>query len=440
MFINYPKHPFPRKYIQVLKKLQASGILIDIIERYTFPDEPFFYQYACTRPAGNDTTTTAAGFGCSDSQNEAYKIAISEAIEHYCILYEPKDEFVHASYNELGSQAIDPTLFVPFSQKQLQEAKYHRFRVNHATRLNWVKGKSLISGKEILIPAGVVYAKYNALQYNEPQIQLPNNTGAASGESYWFGVYKGICELIERDAYMISFLSILPKSLIDVRNDEVLNRFIEKIERYRLEIYFLKTSLEFSPTAITAIMIDRTGSGPAVCTGLGGDLDPRHAILTAGYEAVRRHISARDRFFRQANLPMPKKYTFDWFLLEKQQLWSSPLMIRKAESFINKKNTVKFSTTRGSYPHDYEGRVKLLLHELAQKNHDVFVVDVTVPQVKELGFTVVKILIPDLVPLWRDERYPYLGYSRLQSIPKAHGVTPPDYETMYTDAFSVHPF
>ncbi len=435
--IDFPTTTLPPRYLKIYEHLNKLGILLDFNERFTFPDEPQFYQYACERISGLDKHKTSHGFGCSESQKEAFKIAIAEAIEHYCILYEQKDKFIRTTFQEFGDKATDPIRFTPFSKQQLMKDDYQQFRVSHKTSLNWIKAHSLTRNKSVFVPAGAVYASYHAQGYGEPVFQPPNNTGSALGETIEFALYRGICEIVERDHYMISFLNNIPKKLIDVSNDS-LSELDYRIRRYALEPYYLLTQLDTPVVTVACILIDRTGSGPAVCTGLGGDMDPRHAVQTAAFEAVRRHISARDRFFRNEPLPMPEKFSFDWFLLEKQRRWAHPAFIDIASQFLSGDKVFIGDLQKPTFG-TYKSRVSRLVKDLDLLGCEVIYVDVTTPEVKKEGLTVVKVLIPEMVPLCRDERYPYLGYDRFTKLPPKYGIAPRLTEDMFKN-FTIHPF
>jgi len=438
MIFQLPKHNLDKNFLNIYKNLNKIGILGKYSPRLNFPDEPQFYQYACERPSGSVKGKTGFGFGCSDKESEAFKIAVSEAIEHYCILFERDDLFIKNSFNELSEKAIDPLRFIPFSKIQLKDKKYKKFLVNHDTKLNWLEGYSLTNNRKTLLPASMVYANYNHKQKGEPILQITNSNGAACGETQEFAIYRGICEIIERDAYLISFINNLPKKIISVEHDKKLTDFKKRIERYNLEVFFISTKLDLSPSTITCLIIDKTGSGPAVCAGLGGDLSQRNAIITSGYEAVRRHISGRDRFFRSEPLPIPPKYSYDWFINQKQLLWNAPHMIKTAEKMLNGEK-IDFVETNNNFPQDYKGKVKQLVKELKIKGMEVIMVDVTVPEVKKEGMRVIKVIIPEMVPFWRDERYPYLGIKRLYEVPKIMGYNS---KFLYNekDAFNIHPF
>ncbi len=438
MFFEFPKHNFPKNILNIHKNLKNKGILGDFAPRLNFSDEPQFYQYMCERSPHSIKVKKGFGYGCSDKESEAFTSAVAEAIEHYCILFERDELFIKDSYRNLKDVAINPFRFVPFSEDQLRKKSYKKFGISEETKLNWLEGHSLTNKKRVLVPASLVYANYNAISRKEPIIQFGISTGAACGSSLEFSQYRGICEIIERDAYMISFLNKLPKKVVDLSDNEYLSRFKRRIERYELEVYVLNTQLDLSVVTTTCIILDRTGSGSAVCAGLGGSLDPKKAIQASILEAVRRHISARDRFFRNKQLSMPRKNSFDWFSLQKQLLWSAPHMIKKAETFIsdaklpydkleNEKNNISFND-----------KVTYLVDELKSRNCEVICVDVTIPEVEEQGLKVVKILIPEMVPLWKDERYPYLGIDRLNDVPQKLGYKTKIIEN--ENVFSIHPF
>lgn len=439
MFFQFPKHNFPRNILKIYKNLKAKGILGDYGPRYTFPDEPQFFQYVCERSPYSIKVRKGLGFGCSDKESEAFTAAVAEAIEHYCILYERDELFIHDSYRNLKHIAIDPFSFVTFSKEQFKDRSYNKFRFKDKTSFNWLEGYSLTRKGKVLVPASLVYANYNYKKRKEPIIQLKNSTGAACGPSVEFAIYRGICEIVERDAYMISFINNLPKKIIDLNGDRHLAQFKRRIERYDLEVNVLSTKLDFPMTTTTCLIFDRTGSGPAVCTGLGGSLDPKKAIKTAVFESVRRHISARDRFYRVKPLSMPIKKSFDWFLLRKQLLWSAPHMIQIAENFIKNTQTINYKELK-SKEESFSDKEKVgfLIKELKSKNYDVIYVDMTIPEVEGIGLKVVKVLIPEMVPLWRDERYPYLEIKRLYDVPKKLGYKAKP--MVAEDAFSVHPF
>ena len=415
-----PKLKLPQNFEKIHSTLKKQGILGNYAPRFNFPDEPQFYQFLCERKVNQPYTKDGFGYGCSEVKEEPVVTAIAEAIEHYCVLFEQEKLFIKENFRNLGKSAIDPLRFKVFSNSQLKQKSFSKFKFDDDTVFNWIEGYSLTRKQKKLVPAQLVYANYQTQKRNEPTIRIPISTGAACGPNLEFALYRGLCETIERDAYMICYLNKLKANVIDVRKHEYLSRFKRRITHYNLIPYFIETTLDFPLTSITCIIIDQSGIGPAVCTGLGTSLSPQKAITSAALEAVRRHIAARDRFFRTKPPQLPASSTIDGFLLRKQRLWAAPHMINTIKPFIMgpKKQVVHLKNQESA---NDQKNVDLIIKNLLDKGYDAIAVDVTVPQVRNLGLNVIKVLVPELLPLYHDERFPYKENWRLYNTPKLLG-------------------
>lgn len=93
----------------------------------------------------------------------------------------------------------------------------------------------------------------------------------------------------------------------------------------------------------------------------------------------------------------------------------------------------------GEFAPPQAGDLVRTLRQLEEHCSDVVMVDLTTRDMHELGLVVVKIFVPELVPLNADHRYPYLGHRRLHT----HGGQRPDgtQEQLLTHLNSYpHPF
>lgn len=432
-----PETKLPKNFEKIYKELKKIGILGEYMPRLNFPDEPQFFQYTCERKVELPHVKSGYGYGSGESKSEAITSAIAEAIEHFCILFERDEFFIKGSYVDFKGKAVNPHKFAVFSESQLKQKGFEKFCFDENSVFNWIKGYSVMQEKEVLVPAQLVYAAYDSVSRKEPIIRIPISTGAACGPSLDFAFYRGLCETIERDAYMITYLNKLDASLINIEEDEELVSFKKRIERYNLEIHFIETRLDFSMESIVAIILDKTGIGPAVTAGLGGSLNPTKAIVTSALEAVRRHIAVRDRFFRTDKLSMPGEDTIDGVLYRKQLLWSAPHMLNKIKNFVSGPKK-PFNALMNVSQKSYKKNVEMLMREFRSKGYEVILVDVTTPEVKNVGLHVVKVLIPELLPLYHDERFPYKDNFRLYNISKQLGKKKDVIRE--TDIDSSHPF
>lgn len=417
----FPELPISVKTRELYESLRTNKILGKLEQRQFPSDIPFFYVYACERPSGKNKVNVSHGSGGSEDEAEAISCAIFEAIEHYCILHERKDLFIKGRFSELKVNAIDPVRFEAFSKAQLPIKKNREFVINSEKPLNWLRGYSLTKKRKVLIPASLAYASYNFKEYSEPTIRKPISTGAACGPTTFFAISRGLCEIIERDSYMISFLPEMPKKLliINERDGNVFN-FINRFKKYGLELYFIDTTLDTGVFSVVSILVDRTGCGPAVCAGLGSSLEPVHAIETSAIEALRGYATSRELYFQEKNVRPPKKHSFDWFSWKKHLIWSSPHMIKEVEKIITSSKKVTLPKPK-LFKTDRE-KVSYLTEKLDKLGCEVIYVDMTIPEIEKFGLKVIKVLCPEMVPLWHDGRYPYLGVRRLWEVPRKYGI------------------
>lgn len=420
---TYPfsRLPISKRFKHIYKTLKAKGILGELKENHIFPDIPQFFSYACARSSGKRKVNTSYGHGGSDDEREAVERAISEAIEHYCILNERPQTFIHGTYRQLKTMSIDPLSFTPFTKKQLSTKKYKRFNVSEDMPINWLTGHNLLTSKKVLVPASLAYANYSHKLHNEPVIRMPISTGAACGPNNDFAIYRGLCEIIERDSYMISFQPKMQKKLIFIdRKNKKLNKLLKAFHRYNFEVYFFDTTQDTQIFSVVCLLVDRTGNGPAVCCGLGAGLNVVDVMMTSAIEALRRYITNRNSFFYRSISNIPKKGSFEWFNWTKHREWSAPHMINQVEHFIKTseaiemRKTIKFRTDA-----EYS---ECAISAIKKVGCTPYYIDMTIPEVEGVELKVAKVLVPEMVPLWHDERYPYFGVKRLIEVPKTMGI------------------
>lgn len=426
------------KYQRIYKYLCSKGILGKLEQIKLHPDVPQFYIYACERPSGEGRVNTSYGFGGDENEKGAVTKAICEGIEHYCLLHEKKERFIYGSYNELKREAVDPRIFVPFSKKQLLLEKYKKFLITADTPINWLKGYSLTDNRNALLPASLVYANFSSEKHNEPIIRIPISTGAACGPTKEFAICNGLCEIIERDGYIISFTSGIQKKQIVIHNsDSELSDFIRKFRRYNFEIYFIDTSLDSSVFSVVCLLIDKTGCGPAVSVGLGGGLEPKSVIKTSAIEALRTYITNRTLLFRREKREIFEKGSYEWFVMKKRQAWSAPHMVKRVEDLLCGARKVELPKVVALKSDS--ARAEYLIQRLREIGCDAYYVDITIPEIEKFGLKVIKTLVPQMIPLWHDGRYPYLGMDRFWSIPQKYGSLT-NTSLSVDNIVNIHPF
>lgn len=390
--------------------------LNQILKDRSYSDEPKIYHYtsAFNTPDENDNDTLAGGV--SPSKEIAILKAISEGIERYSLSQQPNEGYLRGSYNQLAQKygpdnVLNPKEVSAFSEKQLELSNFKNFVFSKDSYFRWIKANSLFSGKEVYIPAQLIYVPYHRHgSQHEPAIRISISTGAANGTALGSSLYRGICEIIERDAYIINYLNSLPRTRI-VNFPKDIKKLLDVFSRYNLEVAVLELTLDLQVPVFAALIFDRTGIGPAVSVGVKADLDSKEAIIGAILEA--NHTRPWARYVMMKPDTITKENSEIESFEDRLLFWSKVPMIDKLSFWQNtqKKNFVALPAYKG------HSKIKDLLGKLRDKVKEIYFVDITPKKAKDKGFCVVKVIIPEMQPLYLDERFPYLGGRRLYEVP-----------------------
>lgn len=386
-----------------------------------YNDEPQLYQYSSQFIDGKslEVSTDSIASGTSFNNNNALLKLLGETVERYSLSVYDKNTLVYKSFNELISSnenALDPRemsllpQFCKTNKDKLNDIKFY-----------WITGKSLITNSNILIPAQLVFAPYSYSKA-EPILQMPISTGAAAGETVYDAIYRGICEVIERDSFMIHYYNNLnsPGLNLQALGNKKNSKIIKIFKRYNLELYVNDITTDIGVPAVVSIVIDRTGMGPAVCIGLKAGFDMNQNVIGATEEALMVRSWIRDEYmYLKPKHSSPKIISS---IEERANFWCPMSAIHYLDFWLSA------NQNKGPYkPHrfrrsSYKEKVMELIRMLGPKGYDIVYIDITAPAVRKYGVKVVKVIIPQLQPVHLDEKYPYLTFQRLYNAPVNMGM------------------
>lgn len=391
-------------------------IIKGVYKDTSYNDEPKLYSYAIYfrdkySPISNED---AMASGVSFNKKRALLKVLGETIERYLLSTNNNKKFIYKCYEELvsgGQSALNPNDIIQVLDK--------RIRPQNAllTNLHWISGKSLLSNKNILVPAQLIYVPY-VYDRTEVVLQRPISTGAAAGSSIDDALYRGICEVVERDAFMIAYLNKLPSPQVDLssmRNKEIDN-IINVFKRYRLEPIVLDLTTDLKIPAFAAIALDRTGLGPAVSVGLKAGFNVKEAIIGAIEESLMVRFGTRDQFAYEGLNNKGKKIVSA--IDDRTRFWFPLSSIEHLDFWLKSKILKKINIKDFDYG---KNTLKTAIELLKEKKMDLVYVDIADREIKRYGFTVLKVIIPQLHPLYLDESYPYLEGKRLYDTPVRMG-------------------
>ncbi len=410
--------------IKLLEVAEKERIIKNIEgELFNYNDEPRVHSFIIKI---KDISNLTDGFVterfrrcASFSKRRALLKTVAETLERYNLAVYRKKDLLWESYSNLKDKAINPRQFISFSKAEAV-LNFHRYK-DHNEKLNWIRGTSLITGKKIFVPAQLVFVPYK-FEKKESVINFPITTGAALYHSLEKAILTGLLEVIERDAFMVNYLNKLTRNLISITEskDKSLKKIASSLKRYNLELYLLDISTDIPVYSIMAIVVDRTGLGPAVSVGLKSDTSIKNAIIGATEECFHPRPWVRELMIKMSkkDLERIKKDRLVYERKNRALLWSSPEMIKKIDFFLaGSKKPIR------DFPRK-SNNLKNLLKWFKREKMEVIYVDITLPSLKREGLRVVKVLVPCLQPLYLDDRFPCWEGERLWRVPQRIGLKP----------------
>jgi len=359
-------------------------------------DEPKFHNYFCL-PNENCSKKylTDGVFGQGYDKNKYLsKIkSVAEMLERLCLCNPPKNLFTSKFKRESFQ---DPSSFFCYSSDQISDKKERIDKIKNGI-YKWIISKNITTGKEIYVPAQMVFLSSNFK--NEFALRKEQiSTGAALGDINEERAFKsGFLESVERDGIMAFYLKELkgrkmkdfPKQIQDL---------INYLERYNLETHIFDVTTDLKIPITLAMILDKTSIGDAVNIGSKADLNYFNSIKGSIMESIQcRRLGRSYRYSKKdEDIPTENKITS----LEKRLIyWAQKERIEDIRDLIEE-------TPKNSYKDIGIKRISLedAIENVKKKGFQILVTDITLPEIKQKGFEVLKVTIPELHPLYLDER------------------------------------
>src|SRR5258706_3535276 len=249
---------------------------------YQYSDDPKIYQYHAQvkdKSIKMSDRTNSSGLSFFSQEVAALKCLV-EALERHSYSTYDKKTIVFAKSAELKYPAIPISSIVSFSDKQRKEDPSLKLDPNG--KFGWVLGKNLLSRESAYLPAQLVYLSYKR-KLHEDLIRLPISTGCAAGSLPTAAICRGIYEIIERDAFMITYLNKLSvkRVLIENSKNKDILYIVKEAHDYKFQLFLFDITTDIPVPTFLAILMDKTGIGPAISVGAKSHLKAEEAMLGA---------------------------------------------------------------------------------------------------------------------------------------------------------------
>ena len=355
-----------------------------------------------------------AGWGKGLTISGAVLSAVGEAIERYSASVVHPEKIVWKRPDELEGDVLHPRDLGLYSDEQYDRKDFPYVRFDSSIPHPWVLGSWLNNAKPIWLPAMFVFLSIEL--HREQLIAQGTSNGLAASSSKDDAALRAILELLERDAFMSTWLtaSTTQRIQLDDTLDPLLRTVLEGIEVLgaTVEIYRLPASV--IGTTVLCLALGDGEHYPGVTFGLGCDLDPRaalrQAVLELGQTGPYLRRMMRSGRLKPAEDPSGVREMMD------HAAYYFPKERASAFDRLRSQETVSLRDLKSVAARSLED-CEAALGEAGVR---VALVDVTSADVATGPFSVMRAVSPDLQPIW----YGY-GLDRIHHKLKIANDVPP---------------
>jgi ribosomal protein S12 methylthiotransferase accessory factor len=340
---------------------------------------------------------------------EAMIGAVGEAVERYSAGRVDPRAIFRGPAAALRGDFLAPERLALYGESQYAQPGFPYPRLAPEAVIDWTLGSWLDSGEPVYLPAFPTYYDYPA-RPEERFCQVTSN-GLAAGPTFADAALRAALELIERDAFTLSWLArrpgrrILLAASLDPAVREIARQLV--VGAARLELHLLDVGLHV-PTVLCVVFGDGV-RWPGATVSLAAHLSPRAAIKKAILEHGQGGPYYR-RLLEEGKLTIPEQPD-DVRTLEDHALYYFPPARAAAFAFLAGGDTVTADLAEPA-----EVSIDVLCARLRAAGMRIAVADLTSPDLAATPFRVARALGPGFQQVHFGHRLARLGNPRLAAL------------------------
>lgn len=397
-----------------------SGIVEEIFESLIPEGEPKIYSYAgrtCDLSrlglAGASMTCGGVGF----SREDAMLACLGESVERYCCQFRDDDSWF-GTYNDICEQTVDPESIAIFSEEQYLQQSFPFSAFTRETAVRWVKGKDLTRNESVYVPACLVYMPYEDGGM-EPAITPAISTGLSCECSFEKAVLKGLCEVVERDAFTITWLKrVATAELVEIPGD-----IQESFNYGQIEYHVYDLTSECGVFVYMVVSRGNSDSGELITVGVGAGLDPVEVLRKAFLENAQGRLCLTGLVRERVDWVLEEDFANVLSFDDHAMVLSRKPELMGELDFLGAKGKRPFNADVGGGGCDTQAALSGCIEKLESLGMSIIVKDLTTEDIKSLGLCVVRVIIPGMQQLHGIHRLAFLGGKRLEKAGELFGVS-----------------
>lgn len=416
-------------YMTLFSYVRKKQFCDSMMER-NFHLHGYFSYFLEKKVPINGHVRSISGQGVAKDRATAFSIALGEMIERMISgFYDMNKSTVIVSPDELMKKY--PIVYPPRYHRFLdvQKKKFKELRHDPTKKIAWVKGKNLVSGERTYIPRQMT-SWFGGNNKKDVFVQTTTN-GAAGYFTKTGGVLRGLLEVVQRDAFLVHWLTMIPPRIIKQETlPKEIQEKIQEFESFGISLYILNTtSLPIPSVCIAAI--NAQSEVPQVVVSAATAVTFEEAIQ----HALKEIVKTTGMFYyeeNEAQLKMSSSRNFepfvsDFWQIGRQLYWRGIEKMKHFSWFISGERVSYSDVCQGDIrcSTDDLDRLRKCLAVLQKLGADYYPV-VYYPEnivQKEIGFFVAQVFIPKAFPLYLSEGYGTFESDRLQEFALSRGVS-----------------
>lgn len=222
------------------------------------------------------------GWGKGTTLSGAMLSAVGEAVERYSASLPDLSRFHWVRMEELDGDILDPREFALYTDEQYERDGFSYVRFDPNVAHPWVRGHWLGSERPVWVHA--VFAYLSLRVHKQHMICQGTSNGLAASTDPKDAALRATMELVERDAFLATWLTGRPARRIELPNEPELASVVTFVESLgaTVKLYQLDTGA-FGRTVLCLALGDGI-EYPGVTLGLGSALDLESAVRQAVLE------------------------------------------------------------------------------------------------------------------------------------------------------------
>lgn len=321
------------------------------------------------------------------------------------------DNLAQARLKELET-ALDPRKIIKFHPRQYRLKTFPLEPFDESCVYSWVEGEDNLSGNKVHVLADCVYYPYSP---KTPRYAHANSSGVAAHPQKLNAIQNGVLELVERDSFMLAYMSRIPFPTITERTLPQKFRYrLRELNRNGFKVWIKNYSLDLSPVVfIYAQNKKLTFTTCAGCSRFDIEDAFDHALMEVESSVLCRLVNGQAKPIKLSAVRLPKNHGV---LYEQKQFF------QKADFMIQGRHSVSFSDVGKNVAKSWdEFRDRLIVNGL-----QLITVPLTLQKslVGNVKLHIIRSIVPGLVPITFGYQELPCGMERINNVRRKYGKSP----------------